>query len=142
MGYGSVLSEAAILTWLLRVAMRDLMPPTGSLPGIENAGLDTYVRQVRQEAEWSTLATLVLGAFVVVVSPILTVYLPLPSVWLPARLRERHIEKICATPFYLPRQAVFLLKMYACFCWGQDPQVRALFALKPYPPDPATFRTT
>ena len=130
------------MSWLLRVTMRDMLPPANGLPGIEETGLDAYIEQLRREVEWSTQLALFGGALAVFLTPLLTVYLPVPSVFLSASLRDRHIDRICGTRLYFVRQAIFLLKMYACFCWGQHPKVREHFALSAYPPDPMTFRTT
>ena len=81
-----------------------------------------------------------LGAVFFVLSPIVTVYVPLPSMLLPGTLRDRHADRICTTQLYYLRQAVFLLKMYACMCWGQDDAIRARLHVAPYPVDPGTYR--
>lgn len=116
------------------------MPAAGGLPGIEETNLQAYVVRVRAEVEWSTLAALFGGALLVVLGPLFTVYRPLPSNLLSPTLRSLHADRICTLRIYVLRQAVFLLKMYACFCWGQDDEVRKRFGLNPYPPDPGTFR--
>ncbi len=130
------------MTWLVRAAMCGLMPATGELPGVADAGIDTFLAQTRRETTPMVWTGLVLGALVYTISPVVTVYVPLPSVLLPRRLRDLHADRICTTRFYLLRQAVFLLKMYACMCWGQDAAVRRVLHVAPYPVDPGTFRTT
>ena len=40
----------------------------------------------------------VLGAVVFEMSPVMTVYVPLPSFLLPRRLRDRHADRMCRTP--------------------------------------------
>jgi hypothetical protein len=122
--------------------MRDLMPPTDDLPGLDDARLVPFLGQVYRETTGLVWLGLVLGALVFVLGPVLTVYIPLPTFLLPRGLRDRHADRIFSTRFYLVRQAVFLLKMYACMCWGQDPTVRGRFNLAAYPADPGTFRTS
>ncbi|MDP2310044.1 MAG: hypothetical protein Q8P18_28760 [Pseudomonadota bacterium] len=129
------------MTWLVRATMCDMMPATSALPGLADAGIDAFLAQTRRETTLMVWAGLVLGATVFALTPILTVYVPLPSFLLPRGLRDTHADRICTTRFYLLRQAIFLLKMYACMCWGQDPEVRRRLNVAPYPVDPGTFRT-
>jgi len=131
-----------LVRFLLKTAMRDMMPAAAGLPGIADTDLDGFLDRLFREATGLLLLGLALGAVLWVSLPILTVYVPLPSFWLPRKLRQRHTERLTSTRIYAVRQSVFLLKMYACMCWGQDPAVRARFALAPYPVDPGTFRTT
>lgn len=126
---------------LLRWAICALMPAHGGLPGAADTGVGPFVDQLWRETTCAVWGTLLAGALLVVFTPVFTVFVPLPSMLLPAALRDRHVERIVGTRFYLARQAVFLLKMYACMCWGQDPVVRRHFHLDPYPADPGTFRT-
>jgi hypothetical protein len=130
------------MQWLIRSAMRDMMPATAALPGIAGTGLDAFLAKVHRESPFLVWIGLVLGALVYVLSPVLTVYLPLPSMWLPAAIRERHAQRITTTSHYFLRQSIFLLKMYACMCWGQDAAVRRQLNIAPYPIDPGSFRTT
>lgn len=130
------------LIWLVRSAMCDLMPPTDGLPGIVDTNIDAFLAQTRREVPALVWITVLLGALTFVVSPLITVYVPLPTFLLPATLRNTHAERVYGRVPYPPRQAMFLLKMYACMCWGQDPLVRERFALAPYPADPGTYRTT
>lgn len=130
------------MTWLVRSTMCDMMPAVGDQPGLADAGVDTFLATVRRESPMLVWVGLVLGAVIFAVTPVITVYVPLPSFLLPAGLRDTHANRICSTRFYLLRQAVFLLKMYACMCWGQDAAVRRRFNIAAYPADPGTFRTT
>lgn len=122
--------------------MVDLMPPVAGWPGVADTGVDTFLAQVRAETTAMIWWTLVGGALIYTLCPVLTVYVPLPTFLLPARLRERHAERAFSLDLYLPRQAMFLLKMYACMCWGQHESVRTRLGLAAYPPDPGTFRTS
>lgn len=129
------------MIWLIRSAMCDMLPPAAGLPGLAEAGIDPFLARLRAETTLTVWAGMILGAAVYVLTPVITVYVPLPSMWLPRSLRERHAARITATDVYLLRQTVFLLKMYACMCWGQDENVRRLLHVAPYPVDPGTFRT-
>ena len=128
------------MIWLIRSAMCDLMPAAGGLPGIADTDVDGFLAQVKRETTPLVWTGLMLGAVLYAWSPIVTIFVPLPSFLLPARLRDRHADAITATRIYLLRQSIFLLKMYSCMCWGQDSRVRARFQIAPYPVDPGTFR--
>ncbi len=128
--------------FLLRSAMCDLLPPASGLPGVAQTDLDGFLARLAREASFTIWATLVVGAVLFVLTPVLTVYVPLPSFLLPRRLRELHADRIVTTRFYLLRQSIFLLKMYACICWGQDSDVRRRLEVAPYPADPGTFRAS
>ena len=85
---------------------------------------------------------LVLGALVFTWTPLLTVYLPVPTFFLPSRLLDRPAFRITGTRVYLARQAVFLVKLAAGLCYGQHAAVRERLAMAPYPADPGTWRTS
>lgn len=130
------------MLWLVRSAMCDMLPGGAGLPGLAQAGIDPFLARLYRETTPMVWAGMLLGAVVYVCTPVLTVYVPLPSMWLPRGLRDRHAARITSTNIYLLRQTVFLLKMYACMCWGQDENVRRLLHVAAYPVDPGTFRTT
>jgi hypothetical protein len=126
--------------WLIKFAMRTMMPRAAGLPGIEDTELDDFLRRMRRETDPVYWLGLVAGAVVFTLSPLLTVWVPLPAFFLPEKLRYRHAERLLAHPLYVLRQAAFLVRLSAGMCWGADPAVRARFALAPYAPDPGTFR--
>jgi hypothetical protein len=127
---------------LIAAAMRDLMPSTAALPGIENTDIAGFLSRMRREADRAYWLGLVVGTIVYNLTPLLTVYVPLPAVLLPARLRDLHARRIVESKSYVIRQAVFLVRLSAGMCWGGDPAVRARFDLAPYGDDPGTFRTS
>jgi len=125
---------------VIQSAMGDLMPRTEALPGIADTDLEAFLRELRRESNALYWLGLVIGAWVYVLSPLLTVRVPLPSFLLPARLRALHAQRAPELAPYPLRQAVLLVRLSAGLCWGRDPAVRARFALPPYPPDPGSFR--
>jgi hypothetical protein len=131
-----------VLIWLIKHAMAALMPRSDELPGILDTDLDGFLRRMHEEADPLYWTGLVMGTVVYAISPLLTVFVPLPSFLLPAKLRARHTERLLSHPLYLLRQAGYLVRLSAGMCWGADPTVRAKFALAPYPADPGTFRTS
>jgi hypothetical protein len=74
------------------------------------------------------------------ITPLVTVFVPLPAYFLPRKLLARHAERIVAHRVYMLRQAVFLVRLSAGMCWGADDRVRASYALAPLPRDAGTFR--
>lgn len=120
--------------------MISMMPRAAGLPGIEDTDLDGFLRKMRRETEPLYWLGLVVGAVVFAISPLVTIGIPLPALFLPASLRYRHAERLVSHPIYLLRQGAFLVRLSAGMCWGADPRVREHFALSPYASDPGTFR--
>ncbi len=129
------------MLWLIRHAMCDLYPPVEGLPGVADCDVDGFLRTLKRESNLAIWAGLVAGAVLYAMTPVLTVFVPLPSFLLPRGLRDRHAHAVSSTGLYILRQSIFLLKMFAGLCWGQHPEVRKAFALAPYPADKGTFRT-
>ncbi len=121
--------------------MCDLFPPVPGLPGVADCDLDAFLRALKRESNLAIWSGLVAGAVVYAVTPVLTVFLPLPSFALPASLRDVHARKIAGSNVYLVRQLISLVKMFGGLCWGQHPKVREAMSIPPYPRDPGTFRT-
>jgi hypothetical protein len=128
------------MLWLIKFSMMAMMPRTAALPGIVDTDVDGFLRRMRGDAEPLFWLGLVLGALVFVLTPLITVGLPLPAFLLPERALDRHSERVLSHRVYLLRQTVFLIRLCAGMCWGADPAVRSRFALAPYTPDPGTFR--
>jgi hypothetical protein len=120
--------------------MCDLYPAVEGLPGIADCDLDDFLRTLKQESNLAIWSGLVAGAVLYSLSPVFTVFVPLPSFALPAAMRDAHAQKISGTNVYIVRQAIFLLKMFAGLCWGQHRKVREAMLVPTYPADPGTFR--
>ena len=127
---------------LIRAAMCDFMPATERLPGIADTGVTEFLREMKRDSGKVYWLGLVLGAWVYALTPIMTVFVPLPAFALPASLRDRHAQRIVQSRFYSIRQLVFLVRLSAGLCWGRDPRVRERLGLPAYAPDPGTYRTT
>lgn len=127
--------------WLLRRALADLYPPVGELPGVAELGLDEFLRTFRRECPPLMWLGMLLGAWVYTLSPVLTVGWPLPSVWLPRAVRDRHAFAAATHRWYFYRQLIMILKVAGGLCWGQHPRIRARHGLTAYGPDPGTWRS-
>lgn len=132
----------ARMLWLVRSAMVAFYPRTAALPGIEDTGIDAYLPQFRRETTGLMWLGVVLAAILFHLSPLFTVFVPLPAFLLPAKLRDRHAVRIGDSSLYLVKQAMLVLKIPAALCWAKDAEVRKRFAMAPYPPDPGTWRTS
>lgn len=130
------------MTWLLRNVMADLVPRSPGLPGLVDCEPDVFLQKLRAETTLLTWIGLCAGAVLWLITPLLTIGVPLPALLLSEDQRDRHINALASTNIYLLRQAFFLLKMYACMCWGQHAAVRSRFKIAAYPVDPGTFRTS
>jgi hypothetical protein len=122
-------------------AMCALYPRTADLPGVEDTDVAAFLRTYRRESSFLMWLGLSLATFVFIMSPLLTVYVPLPSFLLPRALLDRHAMRITATRIYVIRQSIFLVKLAAGLCWAAHPDVRAKMSLPPYAADPGTWRT-
>ncbi|MCA3015273.1 MAG: hypothetical protein INH41_23025 [Myxococcaceae bacterium] len=129
------------MTWLVRSAMCALYPRAGDLPGLEDCDLDGFLERFHREAPLRMSLGVFLGALVFHLTPLFTVFVPLPAFLLPPPLLDRHASRIAGSGSYWVRQAIFLVKFPAGLCWGAHPDVRRRFALGAYPADPADWRT-
>ncbi len=132
----------APMLWLVRSAMVAFYPRTAALPGLVDTGIDAYLRQFRSETTALMWLGVVLASLLYHLTPLFTVFVPLPAFLLPASLRDRHTARIGDSNLYLVKQAMLVLKLPAALCWAKDPEVRRRFAMAPYPPDPGTWRTS
>jgi hypothetical protein len=119
-----------------------LYPRTEYFPGIADTDLDRFLVRFRHEAPGLMRLGLYVALFLFVVTPLITVYVPLPSFLLPRKLLDRHAERIATFPIYPLRSLMLLLKLIAGLCFGAHPLLRAQLALPPLPPDPEQWRTT
>lgn len=128
-----------MLRWLIRHALVAVFPSTERLPGLDR--LNTEAAFVEVMAGPPLLRLGLVGATLVfVLTPLWTVYWPLPSFWLPAAVRERHANALADSRLYLLRQSMLMLKTIGGLLWGGHPQVRAALGLPAYGPDPGSFR--
>ncbi len=129
------------MNWLIRHAMCAMMPGGGTLPGLTAEEAHAYAQRVRAESDWLYSLGLCLGAVMFAITPIITLLIPLPSFLLPARLLDRHAERVVGHRSYLIKQAVFLVRLNAGMCWGASAHNRSALAQPAYPDDPGTYRT-
>ena len=125
---------------MVRSAIDDVMPGSDRLPGCGDLELDAFVARFLRETSWPMWLATTGSAAVYQITPILTVYLPLPSCWLPSRLADRHAQRICDHRLYPMRQAAAMIKTVMGLHWGAHPRIREAFALPAYPDDPGTWR--
>ena len=130
-----------MMGWLTLKALDAVIPGNEKVPGIAASTRGSIVvAELRRDAPFEMRMVLNLAVLIWLVSPLFTVFVPLPAVWLPARLRHAHTDRLTSTSFYLVRQISLVLKQVAGMAWGQDPEVRAAYGMKPYPEDPGTWR--
>ena len=130
------------MIWLVHRAMAALYPRTDTFPGVEDCGLAPFLVKFKRDSTLMLWSGIVLGAVVFHLTPILTVYVPLPAFLLPKGLLDKHADRILSTRLYLVRQIVFLVKLIAGLCWGTHPEIRKRFALPVLADDPGTWKTT
>ena len=111
--------------------------PRSEFPGIEDCDVGPSLETFRREAPATVWLGVVVGALVSHLTPLFTVFIPLPASWLQPGVRDRHASRIASTNLYLVRQAIFVLKLLAGMCWGGHPSVRAKLSMPPLPTDRA-----
>ena len=128
------------MRWMWKYCMGILYPSGGKLPGFLDIETDEFLRDYASAAPRLMRVGLTLSAVVFILTPILTIWIPLPVFLLPRSLREKHANRLASHPIYLLRQTVLLLRLVAGLGWGKDPAVRAAMGMKPLGPDPGTYR--
>ena len=127
--------------WLTLQALDAVLPGRGDCPGLAASSRGpVVVAELRREAPFEMRLVLTLAVWLWLLTPIFTVFVPLPAVLLPSRLKDRHTDRITTTPIYLIRQIALVLKQVAGLAWGQDPEVRKAYGLAPYASDPGTWK--
>lgn len=109
-------------------AVLDTLLPSGGHPtlglGLFDAGFDAFYEDFEGTAQpsmvWGFKAALFAASWL---SPVLILRLP-PLSRLERPDRERALEALGKSRFYLLRQLLLLLKAVCAFCYGADPRVR------------------
>jgi hypothetical protein len=130
------------MIWLIHSAMAALYPRTDAFPGVEELGLRAFLVKFKRDSTLMLFSGILLGAIVFHLTPLLTVYVPLPAFLLPRSLLDKHADRILSSRLYLVRQIVFLVKLIAGLCWGTHPDIRQKLGLPVYAEDPCTWKTT
>lgn len=125
---------------LVYSAILILYPRTDALPGAADCDLEAFLHKFRREAAPLVWLGVVAGAVIFHLSPVFTVFVPLPATMLSAERADRHASRIAGSSIYLVRQSIFLLKLAAGMGWGVHPDVRRAFALPALAEDPGTWR--
>ena len=118
-----------------------MLPSVDGLTGLDQIDVGGFLKQLNKEAPITMRITLVLGVWAFILTPFLTLKIPLPSFMLSRRLQDEHAHRITDTRIYLLRQLIFAVKAIAGMCWGKDPRVRQELNLKIYDEDTGGFRS-
>jgi hypothetical protein len=130
-----------MMGWLTLKALDAVIPGSDRAPGLAASGRGPIVvAELRREAPFEMVLVLNLAVWLWLLTPIFTVFIPLPAILLPKRLKYLHTDRITSTSFYLVRQVSLVLKQVAGIAWGQDPEVRAAYQMAPYPEDPGSWK--
>ena len=78
---------------LIRFSMRTLFPAHAGMPGVEQCDLRGFLDRFWREAAPMMKLGLVLSTILYNLSPLFTVYIPLPLVLLPRGLRDKHADR-------------------------------------------------
>jgi hypothetical protein len=126
---------------LVRFALNAFFPRVDDVPGLADLGVDEKIEALRRESTLLFWTGIVAGAVFFQISPLLTIFRPVPASWLSPEDLDRHAHALASHRVYLIRQITVLLKLVGGMFWGQSPEIRAFLSLPPYPADPGTRRT-
>lgn len=116
------------------------MPSVDGMKGIEATDLSAFLKELRRDAPFNIRLGLFLSTWIYLLTPIFTVWLPLPAFLLTEKLRDKHTNRFSTHRFYLIRSCALMIKMMAGMCWGRDPEVRKALGCDELPEDPGTWR--
>ena len=128
------------MSWFTRFAIQAIYPSTEALPGVSETDLRPFLKDLKANAPPLMRIGLMAATIVFMITPILTVYLPVPAFFLRGKLLERHASKLLSHRSYVLRQIVYLLKMVGGLCWGEHPEARKRLGRPALPPDPRTWQ--
>ena len=128
--------------WLRLVAwcMSVTFPSTDELVGVDRMEVVPFLRQFNRDTPLLMQVALSASVLVFLLSPLLTIGVPLPAPWLSKANQQKHLEKLAGHPVYLLRQTMMMIKTVAGLLWGADPQVRKSLGMDPYKVDPGSWR--
>ena len=115
-------------------------PSTDELVGLDRMEVVPFLRQMDRDTPLIMRLALLGSILVFLLSPLLTVGLPLPAPLLGKATLQRHVERLAGHRIYLLRQTMMMVKTVAGLLWGADPQVRRALGMDPYRVDPGTWR--
>ncbi len=122
----------------VRFALVAFYPRVDDLPGLAELGVEDKIAALRRESTLLFWTGIVAAAVFFQLSPIVTLGIPLPAVWLTEDQLDRHAYKLATFPVYVIRQLVVLLKLMAGVFWGESKEIRAFIHLPAYGADPGT----
>ncbi len=125
---------------MVAFSFRAMYPSTPQLPGLDHAHSTEMAQRIFVEASPTFRLGIVLGSLVFVLTPVLTLGLPLPAFLLSPEKLDLHAQRITSHRFYLVRQAIVLVKLGGGMAWATQPRVRDRLSLPALPPDPGTWR--
>lgn len=115
-------------------------PSSARLPGLDRVDPLPFLRQLQREAPPAIRWALHASVLVFLLTPVLTIGVPLPAKLLSADQVDRHALALAGHRVYLLRQVMVMIKTVGGLCWGADASIRAPLGLPPYLPDPGTWR--
>ncbi len=121
-------------------AMNEVMPPHDGMPGIIDTNAEAFLKEFKKNAHPIMRLGFWASVWVYVLSPVFTVYIPLPAFLLSEKKRFQHMEIYSNSHSFVFSQLWLLQKMITGMCWGMDDKVRAYYGYQPYSPELGDFR--
>jgi hypothetical protein len=127
----------SLTAWVLAA----IFPSNDALPGLDRIDPKPFLRQFGREAPLLIRLAVLASTWVFVLTPLVTVYWPLPAFLLPRHTLDQHAHRLATHRWFLLRQVMLMLKTIGGLPWGAHPDVRAKLAMPAYGADPGTWRS-
>jgi hypothetical protein len=121
-------------------AMNEVMPSHGDMPGVIDTSVDDFLNEFKKHAHPIMRLGFFLAVWIYALSPIFTIGIPLPAMWLSEQKRKAHLRKYSSSKSFVFSQLWMLQKMITGMAWGMDDKVRAYFGYEPYPEELGLFK--
>ena len=126
-----------IINWTLAA----VFPSTASLPGLDQVDCRAELEEILATAPHGFKLGLYGATALFLLSPLVTVFWPVPAPLLSRAALDRHADRLANHPIYLMRQAMLLLKTVGGMVWGAHANVRKALSLAPLAADPGTWKS-
>ena len=121
-------------------AMNEAMPSHGDMPGVNDTAVNDFLDDFKKNAHPIMRLGFFLAVWIYVLSPVFTLGIPVPAMWLSEKKRLDHLNKYSSSKNFVFSQLWMLQKMITGMAWGMDDKVRRYFGYDPYPEELGLFK--
>ena len=124
---------------MIRV-LYNIIGENDKLPHIAETEIKEFLEKFQKEAVFTLRMVVFLCLLAWIFTPLLTIFVPLPTFLLSKKMCEKHTRKLTTNKIYILRQTMMLLKQFVGLIWGANNKIRNSINLKPYESNPDRFK--